>query len=134
MKNRITTMRAGFWVVLLVGGLVSLLLSGCNHHQAAATTSPAASAADSSHNGHGSPAATEIAQKIPHYFDDPEAAKPFPKTLDPDTMKSAAAKQAYAAARRIPEVLAQQPCYCFCDKGFGHGSLLHCHIDNHSAD
>jgi hypothetical protein len=114
--------------------LCASLLSGCSH-SAATVSAPAASPATAtSHNHDATPAATEVAQNIPHYYDDPEKAKPFPKTLDPDSMKTAAAKQAYAAARRIPEVLAQQPCYCFCDRGFGHGSLLHCHIDNHSAD
>ncbi len=131
MKKQDTTMRPGSAVVLLVC-LFSMLLSGCRQNQV--TASPEATEVAASHANHAAAPATEIAQKIPHYFEDPEAAKPFPKTLDPDTLKSAAAKQAYAAARRIPEVLAQQPCYCFCDKGFGHGSLLHCHIDNHSAD
>ncbi len=115
--------------------LLALSLTGCNHSDAHTVTSTPSATPDASHSSHASEAApTEIAQKIPHYFEDPNEAKPFPKTLDPATMKTAATKQAYAAARRIPEVLAQQPCYCFCDKGFGHGSLLHCHIDNHSAD
>jgi hypothetical protein len=132
MKKQNATMRAGYAVALLVS-LFSLLLNGCRQNQV--TANPEASQVAASHGSHVAEATgTEVAQKIPHYFEDPEEAKPFPKTLDPDTMKSAAAKQAYAAARRIPEVLAQQPCYCFCDKGFGHGSLLHCHIDNHSAD
>lgn len=134
MKSSSIATRSGGWAVLLVCGLFPLMLSGCSHDQPTASAPPE-SAAASSHSSHAADVpATEIAQKIPHYFDNPDEAKPFPKTLDPDTMKSAAAKQAYAAARRIPEVLAQQPCYCFCDKGFGHGSLLHCHIDNHSAD
>lgn len=108
-----------------------VVLSGCQQNEAT-VSAPAASPA--AHSSHASPAATEVAQLVPHYFADPNEAKPFPKTLDPATMKTPAAKQAYAIARRIPEVLAQQPCYCFCDRGFGHGSLLDCHIDNHSAD
>ena len=31
--------------------------------------------------------------------------------------------RAYEIAHEIPEVLAQQPCYCYYEK-FGHGSLL----------
>ncbi|MBL8204492.1 MAG: hypothetical protein JNM09_09710 [Blastocatellia bacterium] len=110
---------------------LSLLMTACNHSNA----TPNVEKAQTSHSSHASEApSTEVAQKIPHYFENPDDAKPFPKTLDPATMKTTATKQAYATARRIPEVLAQQPCYCFCDKGFGHGSLLDCHIDNHSAD
>ncbi len=134
MKSISFATHSGGRTVWLAGCLLLLLLSGCHHGQEAANDAPEP-AVTASHDSHAADVpATEIAQKIPHYFDNPDEAKPFPKTLDPDTMKSAAAKQAYAAARRIPEVLAQQPCYCFCDKGFGHGSLLHCHIDNHSAD
>ncbi len=135
MKSSSFATHSGGRTVWWAGCLLLLLLSGCHHGQEAASDAAEPAAVASSHNSHAADVpATEIAQKIPHYFDNPDEAKPFPKTLDPDTMKSAAAKQAYAAARRIPEVLAQQPCYCFCDKGFGHGSLLHCHIDNHSAD
>ncbi len=123
-------------LLLLACALFVLWLSGCS--QSTATAPAASTTAAASHSDHATsaatPATTEVAQNIPHYFDDPEQAKPFPKTLDPDSMKTAAAKQAYATARRIPEVLAQQPCYCYCDRGHGHGSLLHCHIDNHSAD
>lgn len=134
MKSLMATTRYSRAAVLLVC-LFSLCLAGCRQSQTLGTSSPEVVASASSHGQHATDAApTEVAQNIPHYFDDPEQAKPFPKTLDPEKMKSTAAKQAYAAARRIPEVLAQQPCYCFCDKGFGHGSLLHCHIDNHSAD
>ena len=67
---------------------------------------------------------------VPAYFKSAEAAKPFPKTLAPETFQHPAQIKAYAVARRIPGVLAQQPCYCHCDKT-GHGSLLHCHIDSH---
>ncbi len=69
---------------------------------------------------------------VPAYFKTAEAAKPYPKTLAPETFQHPAQVKAYAVARRIPGVLAQQPCYCHCDK-MGHGSLLHCHIDSHSA-
>ncbi len=130
MQKQPSFRNAGVGAILIASLLLAVSLTGCNHNNATTVASTPAS-----HSGHAADVpATEIAQKIPHYFEDPNEAKPFPKTLDPATMKTAATKQAYAAARRIPEVLAQQPCYCFCDKGFGHGSLLHCHIDNHSAD
>jgi hypothetical protein len=132
MKVLDSVTRSGAMIVVIA--CFALLLNGCSQSAAHVTAPTAAPAAAASHDSHATPATTEIAQNIPHYFEDPEQAKPFPKTLDPDSMKTAAAKQAYAAAKRIPEVLAQQPCYCFCDRGHGHGSLLHCHIDNHSAD
>ena len=107
----------------------ALLFAACQQSPASA---PTAANAHSRHSA--SPAATEVAPLIPHYHEDPSKAKPFPKTLDPAQFAHPAAKKAYETARRIPEVLAQQPCYCFCDQGFGHGSLLGCHLDDHSAD
>jgi hypothetical protein len=115
---------------LLALGL-ALLLSGCGNN------------APEAHHGHQGGVKLELpspqsgapvmAQNVPHYFENPEAAKPFPTTLDPAQFSEPAVKRAYQIAQRIPDVLAQQPCYCFCDKGFNHGSLLHCHIDDHSA-
>lgn len=134
MKTSKTTTWQKQWIALLVCCLSFLFLSGCRQNEATVSAPTAPSAATSSHSSHATPAATEVAQNIPHYFDDPEKAKPFPKTLDPSQVNSLAAKQAYETARRIPEVLVQQPCYCYCDRGFGHGSLLDCHKDNHSAD
>lgn len=43
------------------------------------------------------------------------------------------AREAYEVARKIPETLAQLPCYCECDKGFGHKSLHTCFVDDHAS-
>ncbi|MEX2264053.1 MAG: hypothetical protein WD696_19020 [Bryobacteraceae bacterium] len=69
---------------------------------------------------------------VPAHFKSAEEAKPFPRTLGPENFRHPAQQKAYQVAREIPEVLVQQPCYCYCDK-MGHGSLLHCHVDAHSA-
>ena len=37
------------------------------------------------------------------------------------------------AVREIPVTIAQLPCYCHCDKGFGHKSLYSCFEDDHAA-
>lgn len=71
--------------------------------------------------------------RVPDYHADIEKAKPFAVTLDPARFSEAYIRRAYQIAKDIPEVLAQQPCYCYCDTGFGHDSLLECHIDDHSA-
>lgn len=39
---------------------------------------------------------------------------------------------AYELAAKIPTVLHQQPCYCFCDR-MGHNSLHSCFEDTHGA-
>ena len=40
---------------------------------------------------------------------------------------------AYELAAKIPGVLHQQPCYCYCDRGMGHNSLHSCFEDTHGA-
>lgn len=43
------------------------------------------------------------------------------------------AREAYGVAKKIPETLAQLPCYCECDKAFGHKSLHTCFVDDHAS-
>jgi hypothetical protein len=40
---------------------------------------------------------------------------------------------AYELAAKIPAVLHQQPCYCYCDRGMGHNSLHSCFENAHGA-
>ena len=71
-------------------------------------------------------------EDVPPFHTDPEDAKPFPSTLDPARFHIPFVARAYAIAQEIPDVLAQQPCYCYC-QGFGHGSLLDCYTSDHGA-
>lgn len=81
-----------------------------------------------------SESAGSTGRRVPAYHADVASAKPFPQTLDPANFTEPYIRRAYQTARDIPEVLAQQPCYCYCDMGPGkHGSLLDCHVDTHSA-
>lgn len=41
---------------------------------------------------------------------------------------------AYELAAKIPAVLHQQPCYCYCDRGMGHNSLRSCFEGTHGAE
>src|SRR5207248_4635089 len=36
-------------------------------------------------------------------------------------------------AAKIPKVLYQQPCYCYCDRALGHKSLHSCYEGQHAA-
>jgi len=42
-------------------------------------------------------------------------------------------REAYLVAKQIPKTLAQLPCYCECDKAFGHKSLHSCFVDDHAS-
>jgi hypothetical protein len=70
--------------------------------------------------------------RIPPFHNDVDDAKPFPETLAPSIFDNAVVARAYQVAREIPDVLVQQPCYCFC-QGHGQESLLDCYTDYHGA-
>ena len=51
---------------------------------------------------------------------------PYPATLDPKQFPDALSRKVYTLAAKIKPVLFQQPCFCYCDRAFGHKSLLDC--------
>jgi hypothetical protein len=58
----------------------------------------------------------------------------LPATLSPDLFNNAIVQNAYARAAHVKRVLYQQPCYCYCDRSQGHGSLLDCFAGKHAAE
>ncbi len=83
-----------------------------------------------------SPAETTAnqAKPVPPYFKSAKAAEPLPATLPPSEFADRpVVVTAYTIAKKIPKVLVQQPCYCGCDKHFGHHSLLDCYTSTHTA-
>jgi hypothetical protein len=42
-------------------------------------------------------------------------------------------RNAYVVAARVKKALYQQPCYCYCDRSQGHGSLLDCFTSKHGS-
>ena len=69
---------------------------------------------------------------VPVHYDRAGDAMPFPATLEPASFKQTEVRAAYQTAKEIPEVLAQQPCYCYCQRK-GHRSLLDCFKTDHAA-
>ena len=72
------------------------------------------------------------AQTIPAHFEVPPSKSSLGPTLDPNLF-TGITRDAYRAAREIPVTLAQLPCYCHCDRGFGHKSLYSCFEDDHAS-
>ena len=54
-------------------------------------------------------------------------------TMSPD-LYSGKARGAYQAAKDIPEILAQLPCFCGCMENIGHKNTLYCFKDDHGAE
>jgi hypothetical protein len=73
-------------------------------------------------------------EPTPPYHKNAEDAKPLPSLLPASNFSDRPlVARAYEIAHQIPLVLAQQPCYCNCDKAFGHSSLLDCFTSSHTA-
>src|SRR5688572_7465892 len=60
-----------------------------------------------------------------------QEATVFP-TLDP-AMFTGKTRDAYQAAKDVPEVLSKIGCYCGCMEGSGHQSNLFCFMDQHGV-
>lgn len=112
---------------LLFLALVGLIaVSSCTpqpeSNQPAAST-PAAPA---------STAAEPARARVPAHFETAPARDSLATTLNA-AMFTGKTRQAYQAAAEIPQILAQLPCYCHCDRGMGHKSLHSCFEDDHAA-
>jgi hypothetical protein len=59
-------------------------------------------------------------------------APPMVATLSPDLF-TGKAREAYQAAREIPEILRYMPCFCGCF-GLGHRNNLFCFADDHGEE
>ena len=80
---------------------------------------------------HNHPHPQNAAQKMPAFEMAPTRASLGP-TLEPEKF-TGITREAYRAVRQIPTTIAQLPCYCHCDEGFGHKSLYSCFEDDHAA-
>lgn len=87
-----------------------------------------AAAKPDSHEGHshGAPG------RVPRYAQSSADLKNLPPVLPASQFKGKT-QMAYVAAKEIPQTLAQLPCYCHCDEGFGHKSLQTCFTDDHAS-
>ncbi len=113
-------------VILALGaGTLVMLKPGATEvaHEHAA---PAVAANDTA-----TPAGHQAAPRVPAYQLASEVGN-LPPTL-PVLGFVGKTREAYEAARKIPQTLAQLPCYCECDRGFGHKSLHTCFVDDHAA-
>jgi uncharacterized protein with PCYCGC motif len=120
-------------IVLLLVAAVLMVNSSRNEVQsltpAHTAGQPATPAASQHPDAHPSDAAV---QTVPAHFEVPPAKSSLGPTLDPDKFMGPT-RDAYRAVREIPVTIAQLPCYCHCDRGFGHKSLYSCFEDDHAA-
>jgi hypothetical protein len=124
----------------LIPAIVALCVVGVigwvnyqNGHPELQTSAPAAESQSSAGQPTASMAPEITGDTVPSYFASAEAAKPYPKTLPPEQFQIPVIVHAYAVAKAMPGVLAQEPCYCYCSKTAGHRGLLDCYADLHGS-
>jgi hypothetical protein len=91
------------------------------------------------HSSHSEPTATKTNTRpltqqadVPA-FQDARSAVNLPPTLQPEQFLGRPTREAYRVVKEIPQIIAQLPCYCHCDKSFGHKSLHTCFVDTHAS-
>lgn len=82
---------------------------------------------------------SESDPEIPHYNSAPPLkGEHLPPILTKEQLWEQNATHAYQIhayelAAKIPKVIYQQPCYCYCDRNMGHNSLHSCFSGMHGA-
>ena len=112
----------------LLVAILALLASSCSSagdstasKERPAPPQPAAAPPPAHGSSPASPAPLE--RPLPPYHDTAAGAEPFPELMPVERYRDyPVVARAYEVAQRIPGVVAQQPCFCYCDK-FGHKSL-----------
>jgi len=70
--------------------------------------------------------------RVPAHYKEVPSLSSLGSTLAPEQF-TGLTRDAYRAVKAIPQTIAQMPCYCHCDRGFGHKSLHSCFEDDHAA-
>ncbi len=85
-------------------------------------------------HAHGATGTGEYADpyRVPAFEIDAASLNNLLPTLSPDKF-TGKQRLGYQAVKEIPKTIAQLPCYCYCDQGFGHKSLHSCFVDDHAA-
>jgi hypothetical protein len=76
-------------------------------------------------------------QGVPAYSSAPVSSTKIPHILAGKELANfqyPVIAKAYQAAAKVPKVLQQLPCYCYCDRNHGHKSLHTCFESDHGAN
>lgn len=121
MKRTLTLVMIGVAVVALAAFALS-----CRQGQPAQTEQAAHS------EEHQSAPPSSDAKSIPAHYETEPSRISLAATLEPAKF-TGKTRDAYRIAREAPQLIAQLPCYCHCDRGLGHKSLHSCYVDDHAA-
>ncbi len=116
------------WVVVVALAIAGAGCRGTPRHEATKNTNMHHSTPTPGQ----SPAGPPVSSVPAHMTTAPQKGT-LPPMLDPQLFESETVRSAYTAAHEEPELLAQLPCYCYCDRGMGHKSLHSCFEDQHAS-
>ena len=116
-------------IALLLAAAVLMVTSSNKPPTPTATQTTTTQTPAPPHHEHSTSA---TAQAVPAHFEVPPSKSLLGPTLNPDTFNGPV-RDAYQAVREIPVTIAQLPCYCHCDQGFGHKSLYSCFETEHAS-
>ena len=142
----------GLAVAALAGATGCSVSESSSRQQAAASSSSSKNTGESSHashashdtaakdapghegHAHGATGTGPYADpyRVPAFEIDMASLNSLAPTLSPDQF-TGKQRLGYLAVKEIPKTIAQLPCYCYCDQGFGHKSLHSCFVDDHAA-
>jgi len=119
---------------LLIAGIALLVLAAVLMVNSANNPTPSTTTSSSNNTPVQAPAPQHehSAKTMPAHFEVPPSKSILGPTLDPNSF-TGITRDAYRAVKEIPVTIAQLPCYCHCDQGFGHKSLYSCFEDDHAS-
>ncbi|HEY7785979.1 MAG TPA: CYCXC family (seleno)protein [Pyrinomonadaceae bacterium] len=117
-------------LILAVAAVAIVFLRG-NANEPQASVNQTTAAPSSSHAENHAPAPQRSTPRVPAFQTASDLDNLAP-TL-PASQFVGKAGEAYRVAKEIPQTLAQLPCYCECDRGYGHKSLHTCFVDDHAS-
>ncbi len=123
--------RKTVWLIAVAAGTAAILFALTQRLNQPTTSS---NPTHSIHAKTQSPAPERISStdRIPAHYETAPPIGSLPATLPPERFNGKA-REAYQAVRLVPQLIAQLPCYCHCDRGLGHKSLHSCFEDDHAA-
>ena len=113
---------------LIIVPLVLIALAGCASTERHERPAQSGNAQPSSEHPH----ASADAKRVPAHHESEPPQSSLAPTLEPANF-TGKTREAYRIVREAPQLIAQLPCYCYCDRGFGHKSLHSCYVDDHAA-
>jgi len=117
---------------LLLGGIALLIIAAVLMVNSTRSNQSTTDSRTAPHAHHSPETSGAVAQTIPAHFETPPSRASLGPTLAPERF-TGLTRDAYRAVREIPVTIAQLPCYCHCDRGFGHKSLYSCFEDEHAS-